>query len=89
MYTIKYDKTSLKQLNKLQGNSKYLLKLAVVIQDIKLNPYSPSFKFERLKENLSGYCSKRITQGDRVVYKVIDNIVEVQIRTVKGHYHDK
>jgi toxin YoeB len=89
MYKIIYDQEAIKQLSKLQNNQKYLTKLALIIAGIKENPYSPFFKFERLKGNLAGYCSKRVTQADRVVYRVIDNVIEVRIKSVHRHYSDR
>jgi toxin YoeB len=86
MYKINFDKVAEEQLKKLKSNRPLLKKLLEVLADIEQNPYSPNFKFERLKNNLAGFCSKRLSKGDRVVYKVIDGIIEVQIKSVKDHY---
>jgi Txe/YoeB family toxin of toxin-antitoxin system len=40
---------------------------------LKRNPYERSQGFERLSGNLKGYCSRQINQGNRVLYKVIQN----------------
>lgn len=40
-------------------------------------------KPERLKGSLSGYSSRRITQEHRIVYRVINNTVEI----VQCRYH--
>jgi toxin YoeB len=44
-------------------------------------------KFERLQGNLSGFCSMRINQKDRLIYKISGEYIEtVQCRS---HYADK
>lgn len=42
---------------------------------------------EPLKGNLSGYCSRRINEKDRLVYRLVDN--KLLIAQCKGHYDDK
>ena len=42
--------------------------------------------FERLKENYSGFCSKRIDKKNRLIYKVDDYKIIVLIVSVLGHY---
>ena len=50
-----------------------------LIKDIDRDPFEGLGKPEPLKENLSGYWSRRITEEHRLVYKVEDGkIVIVQ-----------
>lgn len=86
MFQINLDKTAQKQLEKIKMNQKLLRKLLEILDDIEQNPYSPNFKFERLKGNLSGYCSKRLDKKNRIIYQVLDDLVIVIVISVLGHY---
>lgn len=65
------DKKTLKRINKL-------------ITDIQRNPFDGIGKPEPLKENLSGWWSRRIDEVNRIVYFVKDDIVHIV--ACKGHY---
>lgn len=71
LYWQKEDKTILKRINML-------------IKDISRNPFDGIGKPEGLKENLSGFWSRRIDSGHRLVYLMEDN--DVCIIACKGHY---
>jgi toxin YoeB len=86
MFKIEYEKKALKQLKKLKNNQQLLDKISSILYEISLDPYSPSHKFERLKGNLSGFCSKRIDKQNRLVYQVQDQKVIVVVISVLGHY---
>ena len=43
-------------------------------------------KPEGLKENLSGYWSRRIDEVNRLVYRIEEDLIEVY--QCKGHYED-
>jgi len=63
-----------------QKNDKQILKrVNALLSDIKREPYSNEGlgKPERLKENFSGYFSRRITSEHRLVYKVADDLIIV------------
>lgn len=47
-------------------------------------PYDGVGKPEALRQNLSGWWSRRITQAQRIVYRVHND--EVQILSVRYHY---
>ncbi len=66
LYWQKNDKAILKRVNSL-------------LDDIKRDPFSAKGlgKPERLKTNLSGYFSRRITSEHRLVYKIIDDLIVV------------
>ena len=86
MYEIEFKKQALKQAQKISENKKMMEKLQLILDDIIADPYSTNFKFERLKHNLKGYCFKRLTKKDRVIYEVKDSIVTVSVLSVIGHY---
>ncbi|MBN2893560.1 MAG: Txe/YoeB family addiction module toxin [Bacteroidales bacterium] len=68
------DKNIFKKINKL-------------IKDILRSPFEGEGKPEALKYEMSGYWSRRISDSDRLVYKVENETV--LIIQCKGHYSDK
>ena len=48
-----------------------LIRINALIEDIQRNHFDGIGKPERLKHGLSGYWSRRINDGHRIVYKVI------------------
>lgn len=61
-----------------QKNDKQILKrINLLIKDIKRNSDDVNGlgKPEKLKENFSGYYSRRITSEHRLVYKIIDDLI--------------
>lgn len=71
LYWQSHDKKILKRINQL-------------IKDISRNPFEGIGKPEPLKENLSGFWSRRIDDEHRIVYAVEDDIV--LIFSCKEHY---
>ena len=65
------DKKTLKRINKL-------------ITDTKRNPFDGIGKPEPLKENLSGFWSRRIDETNRLVYVIDDN--KLTIISCRYHY---
>ena len=67
-----------------QGQDKKVLKrINLLIKDIQRNPNDANGlgKPEILKNTLSGYCSRRITDEHRLVYKIVeDTIIIIQVR---------
>lgn len=64
------DKKTLKRINRL-------------IKDVLASPFDGIGKPEPLKENLSGYWSRRIDDTNRLVYKVTDDFIII----VACRYH--
>lgn len=60
-----------------------------LLQDILEHPYSGIGKPEPLKFDLAGKWSRRINAADRLVYQVIDDMIEVEILSMKYHYTKK
>ena len=67
-----------------QGQDKKVLKrINLLIKDIQRNPNDANGlgKPEILKNTLSGYCSRRITDEHRLVYKIVEEtIIIIQVR---------
>ena len=70
LYWQSQDKKTLKRINRL-------------IQNILTNPFEGIGKPEPLKENLSGYWSRRIDETNRLVYKVDNEYVII----ISCRYH--
>lgn len=66
------DKKTLKRINQL-------------LVDIKRNNFSGMGKPEPLKNNFSGFWSRRIDGANRIVYKIEGEFI--QIIQCKGHYN--
>lgn len=63
-------------------------RLNLVIKDIRRSPFEGIGKPEPLKENLSGWWSRRITEEHRVVYRVVgpEGNQAVEIASCRYHY---
>ncbi len=70
LYWQSQDKKTLKRINKL-------------IKDALRTPFDGIGKPEPLKENLSGFWSRRIDHSNRLVYAVDDN----QLTIISCRYH--
>lgn len=65
-------------------DKKTLKRINLLLADIQRNNFVGIGKPEPLKENLSGYWSRRIDDVNRLVYKV--NNEQIEIIQCKGHY---
>ena len=61
-------------------------KIVTLINDILRQPFTGLGKPEPLKQELSGYWSRRITDEHRLVYKVSET--EIIILSCRFHYDD-
>ena len=61
----------------VQNDKQIVKRINLLLEDIKRNPYDSNGigKPERLKENCSGYFSRRITSEHRLVYKIVDDLI--------------
>lgn len=67
-----------------QEDKKTLKRINSLIKDILRNPYEGIGKPEPLKNNLSGWWSRRIDGTNRLVYKQANDIII--IAACKNHY---
>ncbi len=67
-------------------DKKTLKRINLLIKDIQRSPFEGIGKPEPLKENRSGWWSRRIDETNRVVYKVEDDVAI--IASCKSHYED-
>ncbi len=71
LYLQKTDKKIIKRINDL-------------IKDISCSPFEGLGHPEALKGNLSGFYSRHINEKDRLVYRIMDDRIE--ILSCRGHY---
>ena len=67
------DKKTLKRVNQL-------------VKDIERNHFEGIGKPEALKGNLSGFWSRRIDDGNRLIYRINGEFID--ILSCKGHYEN-
>jgi len=60
-----------------QNDKKILKRVNLIIKDIQRDPYSTDGlgKPEMLKENFTGYYSRRVTAEHRIVYKIVNDLI--------------
>ena len=68
-----------------QKNDKRMLKkVNLLIKDIDRNQHEGIGKPEALRHSLSGFWSRRINEEHRLVYRIVEN--EIQIAQIRLHY---
>ncbi len=65
-------------------DKKTLKRVNLIIKDTKRNPVTGLGKPEPLKNNLTGYWSRRISKEHRIVYKVENNTITIV--SMRFHY---
>jgi len=68
----------------IDNDRKVLQKINSLIKECQRTPFAGIGKPEALKQNLSGFWSRRITGEHRLIYKVEDDIL--YIAQCKYHY---
>ena len=58
-------------------DKKTLKRINALIKDMQRTPYEGLGKPEPLKENLTGWWSRRIDETNRIVYRVKDNALVI------------
>ena len=71
------------------GQKKILKKITDLFEELSLHPHSGTGHVEQLKGNYSGYWSRQISKGERMIYRIEEDKVIVTIISLKGHYGDK
>lgn len=68
------------------GQTRTVKKISAILEDIAAHPYTGIGKPEALKYELSGMWSRRINSEHRIIYKVLGEVVEIQIISMRYHY---
>lgn len=73
---------------KKSGQKKILRKILSLFEELSEHPTTGTGQVEALKGNLSGYWSRRIDKGSRMIYYIEEEIVIVTVISLKGHYNN-
>jgi len=71
---------------KKNGNIPLMRKIQNLLGELELHPETGTGKPEKLKEDLSGYWSRRINSKHRIVYTIDADRRIVEIYSLCGHY---
>ncbi|MEI6758781.1 MAG: Txe/YoeB family addiction module toxin [Chlorobium sp.] len=70
------------------GDKSTRRKIEKILLELSEHPTMGTGKAERLRGDLSGYWSRRVNKKERIIYKIIDSVVTVQVFSLRGHYGD-
>ncbi|MCC7668914.1 MAG: Txe/YoeB family addiction module toxin [Leuconostoc pseudomesenteroides] len=85
MWQIDLKKSVLKDLAKIK-KSGLTKQFDDVYKQLKVDPYSPTQRFEKLKPPVDGKYSRRVNGQHRVVYQINNETKIVTILSAYGHY---
>ena len=71
---------------KSSGNTAIMRKIAALLEDMAEHPYTGTGKPEPLKYGLSGCWSRRINREHRIIYRVKETEIEVEVLSMRYHY---
>lgn len=71
---------------KESGNATIVRKIAALLEDMAEHPYTGTGKPEPLKYGLSGCWSRRINKEHRLIYRVKESVIEVEVLAMRYHY---
>ena len=88
-WAVELDPAAARELKTLYKKHHGLIPRWVDIKEtLKRDPLEESHNFEPLKGNYSGFFSRRLSQKDRVIYRVDGKQVLVFVIQILGHYDD-
>ena len=71
------------------GDKASIKKADRIIAELYEHPETGVGNPERLKFDYSGYWSRQINKKDRLIYRIEENIITVNVVSAAGHYEDK
>lgn len=90
-YVIKFEPKAVQDITELKksGNKAAIVKIEKLLLELAEHPTTGTGQVEALKDNLSGFWSRRIDKFNRIIYTIAEEIVTVTVVSAKGHYTDK
>lgn len=87
-YIIKLDPKAAADIAELKrsGNKAVIVKIERLLLELTEHPTTGTGQVEPLKENLSGFWSRRIDKFNRLIYTIEEEIITVTVVSAKGHY---
>ncbi|GBU21844.1 hypothetical protein R80B4_01746 [Fibrobacteres bacterium R8-0-B4] len=75
MFKLDISNQTIKDYKRAARLTWYRAQMAEILAVLQRDPFEPTpgHCFERLRNNMSGYCSRQINHGNRVLYKVLPN----------------
>jgi len=90
MYNIEYTEQALIDIAKLKKDEpKAYQKVVVFIEELKIHPKTGTGHPEPLKGKPEGRWSRQISKKHRLVYRIYENEVYIDVLAAYGHYEDK
>ena len=90
MYTITNSPRAEEDLRKLKRNEPSAFKKAfILLNELADHPKTGTGHPEPLKGQPEGRWSRQITKKHRLVYRIFETEVHVEVLTAYGHYNDK
>ena len=90
MYDIIYSPRAVEDLKKLQRNEPSAFKkVGKFIEELKLHPKTGLGHPEPLRGKPEGRWSREITKKHRLVYRIFETEIYVDVLSAYGHYDDK
>jgi len=91
IYVLVFSKVSLADIekHKLAGDKKTIKKIEKLLNELMVHPTTGTGQPEKLKIDLKGLYSRRITKKHRLIYSINESIVTVHILSAFDHYGDK
>ena len=87
MYRLVFTDDARKGLAALQKKAPTAIKkLNTLLEEIKMHPTTGTGRIERLKHYKEETWSRRINHEHRLVYRIHEELIEVLVISVYGHY---
>ena len=89
-YSLIFAPRALEDFEKIKksGDQARLKKLRAILEELQEHPLTGIGNPERLRYKANTY-SRRLSGKDRIVYSIHEDVVEVNILQMLGHYEDK
>lgn len=90
-YIIEFEPKAIQDIAELKksGNKAAIIKIEKLLLELAEHPTTGTGQVEALKDNLSGFWSRRIDKFNRIIYTIEEEKVTVTVISTKGHYGDK
>lgn len=90
-YTVTLSTKAAKQIAEIKktGDRIAFDKIQKILLELREHPATGTGQVEQLKGNLAGLWSRRINKQHRLIYSIHEEIVTVEVVSVRGHYGQK
>ncbi len=71
------------------GQKKTLQKIEKLLIELQNHPRTGTGQVEQLRNDYSGYWSRRIDKANRLIYRIEEDKIIVTVISLRGHYNQK